>query len=53
MHGALTGQVTKVRSNYHVSISNTASGLLVLQNDSCPVEVRKAALSQDDQPSNS
>jgi hypothetical protein len=27
-----------IRSNYHVSISNPASGLLVLQNDSSPVE---------------
>jgi protocatechuate 4,5-dioxygenase beta chain len=42
MRGAMTGQVTKVHSNYHIPISNTASGLLVLQNDSWPVEMRKA-----------
>jgi protocatechuate 4,5-dioxygenase beta chain len=42
MRGALTGKVTKVHSNYHIPISNTASGLLVLQNDSWPVDMRKA-----------
>jgi hypothetical protein len=47
----LLSRETWVRSKCHVTISNTASGLLVLQNDSCPVEVRKAGLSQDDQPS--
>ena len=30
--GALTGSVSKVHSNYHVPISNTATGLLVLEN---------------------
>jgi len=30
--GALTGSVGKVHSNYHVPISNTATGLLVLEN---------------------
>jgi protocatechuate 4,5-dioxygenase beta chain len=30
--GALTGSVAKVHSNYHVPISNTATGLLVMQN---------------------
>jgi protocatechuate 4,5-dioxygenase, beta chain len=30
--GALTHSVTKVHSNYHVPISNTATGLLVLEN---------------------
>jgi protocatechuate 4,5-dioxygenase beta chain len=30
---ALPGRVTKVHSNYHVPISNTAAGLLALQND--------------------
>ena len=29
---ALTGRVTKVHSNYHIPISNTASGLMVLDN---------------------
>jgi protocatechuate 4,5-dioxygenase, beta chain len=42
MRGALAGQVTKVHSNYHIPISNTASGLLVLQNDHPPTEIRKA-----------
>ena len=31
--GALTGRVTRVHSNYHVPISNTATGLMVLQNE--------------------
>jgi protocatechuate 4,5-dioxygenase beta chain len=30
--GALTGEVTKVHSNYHIPISNTAAGLLALGN---------------------
>ncbi|OFZ84665.1 MAG: protocatechuate 3,4-dioxygenase [Betaproteobacteria bacterium RBG_16_66_20] len=30
--GALTGSVGKVHSNYHIPISNTATGLLVLEN---------------------
>jgi protocatechuate 4,5-dioxygenase beta chain len=29
---ALTGRVAKVHSNYHIPISNTASGLMVLEN---------------------
>jgi len=29
---ALGGNVSKVHSNYHVPISNTASGLMVLEN---------------------
>ena len=32
MRGALTGDVSKVHSNYHIPISNTASALLVLEN---------------------
>ena len=32
MRGALTGRVSKVHSNYHIPISNTASALLVLDN---------------------
>ncbi len=32
MRGALTGQVTQIHRNYHVPISNTATGLLVLEN---------------------
>lgn len=30
--GALTGRVTQVHRNYHIPISNTATGLLVLEN---------------------
>jgi protocatechuate 4,5-dioxygenase beta chain len=30
--GALTGRVTRVHANYHVPISNTATGLMVLEN---------------------
>ncbi len=29
--GALTGQVAEVHRNYHIPISNTATGLLVLE----------------------
>jgi protocatechuate 4,5-dioxygenase beta chain len=32
MRGALTGRVTRLHSNYHIPISNTASGLLLLEN---------------------
>jgi hypothetical protein len=32
--GALTGKVTKVHSNYHIPISNTAGALMVLENHS-------------------
>ncbi len=32
MRGALTGGVSKVHSNYHIPISNTATGVLVLEN---------------------
>jgi protocatechuate 4,5-dioxygenase, beta chain len=41
MRGALTGRVSKVHSNYHVPISNTASALLVLDNQA-RVTLRKA-----------
>ena len=30
--GALTGKVSKLHSNYHIPISNTASGLMLLEN---------------------
>ncbi len=33
MRAALTGRVTKLHSNYHIPISNTAAGLLLLQNE--------------------
>ncbi len=32
MRGALTGKVTQRHSNYHIPISNTAAGLLLLEN---------------------
>jgi protocatechuate 4,5-dioxygenase, beta chain len=32
MRGALTGRVSKVHQNYHIPISNTATGVLVLEN---------------------
>jgi protocatechuate 4,5-dioxygenase beta chain len=32
MRGALTGKVRKLHSNYHIPISNTAAGMLVLEN---------------------
>ncbi len=32
MRGMLTGQVSKVHSNYRIPISNSASALLVLDN---------------------
>jgi protocatechuate 4,5-dioxygenase beta chain len=32
MRGALTGRVSKLHSNYHIPISNTAAGLLLLEN---------------------
>jgi protocatechuate 4,5-dioxygenase beta chain len=31
MRGALSGHVKKLHSNYHVAISNTATGLLLLE----------------------
>jgi protocatechuate 4,5-dioxygenase beta chain len=32
MRGALTGKVSEVHRNYHIPISNTAAGLMVLEN---------------------
>jgi protocatechuate 4,5-dioxygenase beta chain len=32
--GALTGQVSRVHANYHIPISNTATGLMVMENRS-------------------
>jgi protocatechuate 4,5-dioxygenase beta chain len=45
MRGALTGQVSKLHSNYHVPISNTASALLVMDNEAVErrAELRKAS----------
>ncbi len=44
MRGALTGKVSKIHSNYHIPISNTASALLVLANQehAARPELRKA-----------
>ena len=33
MRGALTGKVSQVHRNYHIPISNTAAGLLVMENE--------------------
>ena len=33
MRGALTGKVTELHRNYHIPISNTGSGTMLLQND--------------------
>ena len=32
MRGALSGQVRKLHSNYHIPISNTGAGLFLLEN---------------------
>ena len=41
MREALTGRVTEAHSNYHIPISNTASALLLLDNDPQVVEMRR------------
>lgn len=41
--GALTGRVSSVHSNYHIPISNTAAGLLVLENIAENTYVRQRA----------
>jgi protocatechuate 4,5-dioxygenase beta chain len=33
---SMTGSVTKIHSNYHIPISNTAAGLLLLENRDAP-----------------
>jgi protocatechuate 4,5-dioxygenase beta chain len=43
MRGALTGTVSKLHSNYHIPISNTASAVLLLENDGAAAEYRKAS----------
>ncbi|HME38333.1 MAG TPA: class III extradiol dioxygenase family protein [Steroidobacteraceae bacterium] len=40
--GALTGRVSSVHSNYHIPISNTAAGLMVMENQSSGVRSRAA-----------
>jgi protocatechuate 4,5-dioxygenase, beta chain len=39
--GALTGRVSSVHSNYHIPISNTAAGLMVMENRSTGVQGRR------------
>jgi protocatechuate 4,5-dioxygenase beta chain len=41
--GALTGDVSRVHSNYHIPISNTAAGLMVMENHSVLVRGRRVA----------
>jgi protocatechuate 4,5-dioxygenase beta chain len=41
MRGALTGRVSELQRNYHIPISNTASAVLVMENQES-VELRKA-----------
>lgn len=43
MRGALTGSVSKLHSNYHIPISNTASAVLLLENDAAAAQYRKAS----------
>ncbi|MCC6779839.1 MAG: protocatechuate 3,4-dioxygenase [Hyphomicrobiales bacterium] len=43
MRGALTGRVEQVHCNYHIPISNTASALLVMNNEAAQGELRKAS----------
>jgi protocatechuate 4,5-dioxygenase beta chain len=43
MRGALTGQVSKLDSTYHIPISNTASAVLLMENRTEPgVAFKKA-----------
>jgi len=42
MRGALTGHVAKIHDNYHIPISNTASAVLLLENDARATPLRKA-----------
>jgi protocatechuate 4,5-dioxygenase beta chain len=43
MRGALTGHVSKLHDNYHIPISNTASAVLLLQNETGATAFRKAS----------
>jgi protocatechuate 4,5-dioxygenase, beta chain len=43
MRGALIGQVGQIHANYHIPISNTASAVLVLENDAQSAQYRKAS----------
>ena len=43
--GALSGRVSSVHSKYHIPISNTAAGLMVMENQSnSPLPMERAAL---------
>jgi protocatechuate 4,5-dioxygenase beta chain len=42
MRGALTGAVSKLHSTYHIPISNTASAVLLMENNGVAAEYRKA-----------
>ena len=44
MRGALGDAVRPVHSHYHIPISNTAAGLLVLETEDAPMSVRAGAL---------
>ena len=41
--GALTGKVSKVHSNYHIPISNTAAASIVLENQAPAAAGARAA----------
>jgi protocatechuate 4,5-dioxygenase beta chain len=43
MRGALTGTVSRVHGNYHIPISNTATGVLVLDNQPIAGDAKRAA----------
>jgi protocatechuate 4,5-dioxygenase beta chain len=43
MRGALTGKVSKLHSTYHIPISNTASAVLLMENNGAATEYRKAS----------
>ena len=43
MRGALTGNVSRVHGNYHIPISNTATGVLVLDNQPIAGDAKRAA----------
>ena len=44
MRGALTGRVAQIHRNYHIPISNTATGLLALANEPAAVAPARLAL---------
>jgi protocatechuate 4,5-dioxygenase beta chain len=44
MRGALTGQVSQLHSSYHVPISNTASAVMLLENETLELGMGKSAV---------